>query len=194
MVAMMKKIANFLFEAGQLKRAPRNGWNHLGIKNPESIADHSWRTAVIAFILAKLEGVDVQKVTTMAVWHEIAETRIMDLDKLAQRYFTNKNEVEKIAFDEQMDSLPSEIATEIRSFYDNHDSDSTKEQIIVKDADYLECLIQAREYEEQGFIGARNWYENAQKMLKTESAKKLATQIIEGRPSDWFESLKRIER
>lgn len=99
----MKGIVNFFYEAGQLKRSKRNGWPHLGIQNPESIADHSWRTALISFVLAKMEGMDPKKVTVMAVWHEIAETRILDLDKVAQRYFTNKHAAEKQAFDEQIE-------------------------------------------------------------------------------------------
>lgn len=48
-----KKIANFLYEAGQLKRVARSGWWTAGIKHPESVAEHSWRSAVLGYLLAK---------------------------------------------------------------------------------------------------------------------------------------------
>lgn len=51
-------IANYIFEAGMLKRVKRSGWWAEQIKNPESVAEHSWRASVLAFILANLEGFD----------------------------------------------------------------------------------------------------------------------------------------
>ena len=44
----MKNLANFLFEAGMLKRTPRSGWQFLG-SGSESVAEHVFRTSLIAF-------------------------------------------------------------------------------------------------------------------------------------------------
>ena len=38
---------SYLLEMGALKRAKRSGWWIAGVKDPETIAEHSWRTAVI---------------------------------------------------------------------------------------------------------------------------------------------------
>ena len=48
-------IANYLFEMGLLKRAKRTGWWIAGIKDPETIAEHSFRTAIIGAMLATQE-------------------------------------------------------------------------------------------------------------------------------------------
>ncbi len=41
-------------EWGHLKRLPRTGWLHAGIKYPESVAEHSHRTAMLAWMIAGL--------------------------------------------------------------------------------------------------------------------------------------------
>ncbi|MQA24845.1 MAG: HD domain-containing protein [Micromonosporaceae bacterium] len=52
----------FVFETGLLKRAKRTGWWMAGIKDPESIAEHSFRAAVIGAVLAAMEGADPARV------------------------------------------------------------------------------------------------------------------------------------
>ena len=49
-----------------LKRTPRTGWQFLG-SGAESVSDHVFRTAIIAYVLAsREEGVDMEKVLKMA--------------------------------------------------------------------------------------------------------------------------------
>ena len=50
----MKNLANFLFEAGMLKRTPRTGFQFLG-SGAESVAEHSFRTSLIGYTLAQLD-------------------------------------------------------------------------------------------------------------------------------------------
>ena len=187
-------IVNFFFELGALKRTKRSGWQHLGIPNQETIADHTCRTAMIAFVLAQLEGANPDRAALMALFHELGETRIGDLDKLAQRYLTQKEEVELSAVDEQLTALPSPLAIAIRKHYDAQGKDESPEAIVCKDADYLECFLQAKEYLDAGYTGAQNWLLNAERMLKTKSAKRLAALALQTRSTAWFEGLKRIER
>ncbi|MBR9693216.1 HD domain-containing protein [Candidatus Woesearchaeota archaeon] len=190
----MSELTNFLFEAGHLKRQIRHGWSHLGHKSPESIADHSWRTAVIAYTLAALEGLDAEKAASIALFHELGEARIGDLDKVQQRYFPNKNEAEARAFKEQMEQLPEVLAKKISGLMEGYEESPTPEQDIVRDADFLECMLQAKEYLVQGYEGATNWLENCPKCLKTTRAKELAKEIIKGDPNEWYKALKAIKR
>jgi putative hydrolase of HD superfamily len=60
-------ILNFISEAGLLKRTPRSGWFVAGIKNPESVAEHSFRCAVIGYCLAKMEDADPYQVLLMTL-------------------------------------------------------------------------------------------------------------------------------
>ena len=54
----LEGLTNFLYEMGLLKRYKRTGWMIAGIDNPESIAEHSFRTAIIGYLLAVMEGAD----------------------------------------------------------------------------------------------------------------------------------------
>ena len=49
---------NFFAEAGLLKRVKRSGWWVAGIENPETVAEHCFRCAVIGYYIAHCEGVD----------------------------------------------------------------------------------------------------------------------------------------
>ena len=76
-------LVEFIFELGQLKRTPRTGGAKLGIKQPETVADHSFRSAAIGFLLAEMEGYDPYQVAGYCLFHDAAETRTGDLDWLA---------------------------------------------------------------------------------------------------------------
>ncbi|MEU1687764.1 HD domain-containing protein [Micromonospora sp. NPDC005707] len=60
----------FIFESGVLKRAARTGWWFAGVKHPESIAEHSFRTAFIGMMLAAMEGADPARVSMLCVLHD----------------------------------------------------------------------------------------------------------------------------
>jgi len=49
-------IAAFAFELGVLKRVRRAGWWHAGVRDPESVAEHTMRVAQLAAIIAAEEG------------------------------------------------------------------------------------------------------------------------------------------
>lgn len=76
-----------------------------GITDLESVAEHSFRTAILGYILASLEGVDPQKTAAMCLFHDTQEARVNDLHKVAQRYIDlDASESQVIA--EQVERLP----------------------------------------------------------------------------------------
>src|SRR5690349_8463829 len=77
-------VAAFLIETGHLKRTPRAGWAIAGVRTPESVAEHSFRTAVIAYVLAVMEGANPDRAATLAVFHDVPETRTTDLHSVAK--------------------------------------------------------------------------------------------------------------
>jgi len=56
----MEELVKFLHEVGSLKLTPRSGWLKIGIENPESVAEHSFRTAIIAFLIAEKSGENLE--------------------------------------------------------------------------------------------------------------------------------------
>lgn len=82
---IMKNIANFLFEAGMLKRTPRSGFQFLG-SGVESVAEHIFRTTYIGYTLGKLVlDVNVDRLVKMCLFHDLPEARTGDLN------YVNKN-------------------------------------------------------------------------------------------------------
>ena len=190
--ADFKKIAHFFYETGNLKRVKRSGWWTINVKDPESVADHSFRTAVIGYVLAQLEHADAEHVTSICLFHDVPEARLNDLHKVGQRYI-NFKEAETNVYQEQTDPL-GETGKDIFSLHQELNAQKTKEALIARDADLLESLVQAREYGTIGYSDARDWITNAKKHLVTESAKKLAKELEETEPNEWWQGLKNIQR
>ena len=53
----MQRLTDFLNEVGMLRHTPRSGYKFLG-SGQETVAEHSHRTAVIGYVLAKKTGAD----------------------------------------------------------------------------------------------------------------------------------------
>jgi putative hydrolase of HD superfamily len=161
----MEEIVRLLFEAGMLKLVPRSGWLKIGIKNPESVAEHSFRTALIAFIITYLETLDSSKASKAALLgliHDLHESRTLDLHELSRRYISIKSE----ALKDQL-SLLGDLRKEIEVLRKELGE-------FVEDADKLELLVQAKEYSES-HPSAMVYAEGIN--FKTKSAKKLAEAI-----------------
>ena len=61
-------VANLAFELGVLKRIRRAGWWHVGVRDPESVAEHSLRVAQLASLIAAIEGAEPARAALLAVW------------------------------------------------------------------------------------------------------------------------------
>jgi len=187
------KVLNFIAEAGLLKRVRRSGWWVLGIKDTETVADHSFRCAVIGYVLAMMEKVPPYKVLLMTLFNDIHEARINDLHKMSQRYIESRK-AEDTAFAEQVEPLPKAIKEELSGLYTENRKQKTRESIIARDADILECLIQAKEYKEYGFKEAPRFMKKAPRALKTKSAKRLWTIARAVNLNEWWEKLSSFKR
>jgi len=60
-------VASFLFEMGHLKRVPRSGWLLLGVPEPETIAEHSFRVGLMGMALAAIEGADMGRTAVLSL-------------------------------------------------------------------------------------------------------------------------------
>ncbi|HZU01319.1 MAG TPA: HD domain-containing protein [Ktedonobacteraceae bacterium] len=185
----LNNIAKYLYEMGYLKELKRAGWGMIGIPDPESVAEHSFRTAVLGYILASMEGVDPLKTAAICLFHDSAETRIGDLHRVAKRYI-NVKQGEETALSEQVQRLPAAMGEAIRAMIEEYEERSTLEGRIAHDADSLECLIQAREYQSRGYADADDWVNGCYSSLQTETAKQLADTLLQTEPREWWDGLK----
>lgn len=185
----MNGLADFIYECGQLKKFPRAGWLRIGIKSPESISDHSWRTAVIGYLLAKMEKADVRRVLELCIFHDLHEARIGDLEYLSARYLKKNSEG---AVRDMTRGIFCE--KEIRSLMKEVFAEKARESVIAKDADLLEMIAQAREYMDAGNSDAREWIADAKRKLRTGSAKKLAKELEKTSSNDFWKKLPPLTR
>lgn len=188
-----KQILDLFAEAGVLKRVKRSGWWMTGSPGDESVAEHSFRCAVIGYVLAKMEKVDPYKVILMSLFNDIHEARIGDSHKVAHRYLDVRL-AEKKAFREQMDNLPEFLGKELSGMREEYDRQKTHESLIARDADILECLIQAKEFLDMGFKKAEKFFKKAPAHLETKSAKRLWKMAVNWDSASWWESLGKFER
>ncbi|WP_323375668.1 HD domain-containing protein [Streptomyces alkaliterrae] len=66
--------------------------------------------------------------------------------------------------------------------YENGDS---PEVVCARDADKLECLVQAVEYREQGYANVQAWIDSSLAGLRTDSAKALADAALNMSCVEW---------
>lgn len=184
---------NFFAEAGLLKRVKRSGWWVAGIENPESVAEHCFRCAVIAFYIAIKEDVDPYKSVVMALFNDIHEARINDLHKMGH-YYIEFRDAEKKVFEDQIKALDAKVNRELRSLRDIYDAQKSKESIVTRDADILECLLQAKEYMDNGYPVAKTFFQRAPAHLKTKTAKELWAQVKRWDSHTWWQNVVKFER
>src|SRR3989338_1156827 len=135
---------NLFAEAGLLKKIKRSGWWVAGIKDPESVAEHCFRCTVMAYYIAHLEKANVSKVMIMALFNDAHESRINDLHKMGHFYIDFK-EAEKMVFKDQIKDLDRSVKGELEVLRKEYEAQRTKESLVARDADILECLLQANE-------------------------------------------------
>ncbi|OKI25687.1 HAD family hydrolase [Streptomyces sp. CB03911] len=170
-------------EAGTLKRAKRSGWWIAGIKDPETIAEHSWRTAVIGAVLAMMEGADPARVALLCTFHDTQETRIGDIPWIGRRYIqTSSNET--VTADQVADASPA-VAEGISAIVHDYENGESLEVQVAHDADKLECMIQGLEYLQQGYPAAQEWVDSTRAKLKLPSAIALADAAQTMKLADW---------
>lgn len=177
----MKNIANFLFEVGMLKRTPRTGFQFLG-SGAESVAEHSFRTAMIGYSLAQMDGkVDVGRVLQLCLFHDIPEARIGDLNYVNKKYV--KPDEEK-AVEDLARQLP--FGADYRATLQEFLAKETHESKLAHDADQLEMILALKEHKDLGNRYADEWYPFALERLSTDVAKQLSAVIWETDSSKWW--------
>ncbi len=184
---------NFFAEAGLLKRVKRSGWWVAGIENPETVAEHCFRCAVIGYYIAFCEGVDPAKVVAMTLFNDIHEARINDLHKMGHYYIDFRNAEQKV-FADQIKDLNVKFKAALSDLRKSYDQQKTRESIVARDADILECLIQAKEYLDNGYPVAKTFFNRAPSHLKTRTAKALWKAALKWDSHSWWQNVVKFER
>lgn len=183
--------AAYANEVGQLASTPRSGWQLAGVASPQNVAEHSHRVAVLAYIIAAQEGGNPDRACTLGVFHDVPETRVGDLHSMHKRYLPDPAPHE-VALD-QVSDLPDELGRRIVALVDEFESakqpDSSLEARCARDADKIECLLTAREYQAQGYRRLDGWIDTMSGAVTTETGKALAQEMLHVEPGAWWSSI-----
>ena len=177
----MKEFVNFLFEVGMLKKTPRTGYQFLG-SGQESVAEHSFRTALIGYLLSNQEPkADAMKTTLMCLFHDLHEARTGDHNYVNKRYVQID---EAKAVEDLAKGLP--IKDEIVSLTLEFNEGKSLEACISRDADQLDLILSLKEQQDLGNTYASEWLHYAVKRLQTASARTMAQEILETDSTGWW--------
>jgi putative hydrolase of HD superfamily len=165
-------IAGFLSVVGRLKSTTRTGWLDRGMspEAAESVADHSFRVALLAWVAAGLDPTLVRsRVLILALIHDLAEAVTGDqtpysaeaaaaVSTEGRDAFLNLRHIpdeerraaklaaEAAAIVEMTRHLPEPIRSEFAALWRELEEKSTAEALFVKQADRLETYLQSIEY------------------------------------------------
>lgn len=159
----MKKIIIFLQKVGKLKRLKRAGWVRHSIPDPESVADHSFRTALLAYVLVNELGVNTDKLIKMALLHDLAEALVGDITP-HEAAWTHKHETEKKAMHQLTASLKN---SEIMDLWLEIEKGVTLEAKALHELDKLEMVLQTLEYEQKYKVDLSEFWDNANQHIQS---------------------------
>jgi 5'-deoxynucleotidase YfbR-like HD superfamily hydrolase len=181
-------LAAYLHEMGHLKNVDRDGWLLLGVPQPESVAEHSFRVAVIGMALATMQSADPGRTTMLCLLHDAHETRIGDISAVGRAYITSATP-EAIAA-HQTAATPSAVSGAVQDLVAEFNAATTLEAQVARDADKIETLLQAIEYQSRGYDTAA-WRENAVARLRTDAGRQLAQAINSSGAHQWWAAFDR---
>ena len=185
---------DFLNKIEKLKCNTRHSWTSSG--SQESVAEHSWRLAVMAMLCAdEYPDLDINKVIKMCLIHDFGEAITGDIPAFLK---TTQNELdEDVAVTKLLSVLPADIQTELQLLFDEMNARETPEAKLFKSLDNLEALVShneadistwlPREYEENLTYGQRNcewsdWIKVLKAEIKKDSIEKIEEEA--GNPAD----------
>ncbi|RNJ80128.1 MAG: HD domain-containing protein [Nitrosopumilus sp. B06] len=143
-------MLDFFKAAASLKGIPRQGWiEKLGMNNAESVAEHSYLTAVMCMVFSDLGRHDSEKIIKMALLHDLAESITGDHTP-GQIDTDAKARAEDDAFAEIASMLPESVRKQYVEIWKEYVKGETVEAKIVHQVDKLEMALQARLYGKQG--------------------------------------------
>lgn len=164
----IQKLIKLLTRAGVLKNVPRTGWVLKGVKDAESVADHTWRMSLLVSLLTP-RNLDRLKLLEMCVIHDLGEIDVGDTvwekGKKVIGSQPSKRRAELKVMKNIFGTYPDgkKYIKLLKEFNEN----KTPEARFLKKLDKFEMALQALEYEQKGHSSKKlnEFWENAEKYL-----------------------------
>lgn len=139
----MPNLWRLLKLVDSLSWLPRIGWVNAGVRDPETVAEHTLLVSYIAIELAKAMNLNPGKASLMALLHDAAESELGNASRFVRDSLgmdkwrmLEMSVVSKLGFGEEFSSLINQ---------------SEPEALVVAISDKLATLMRACLYAEQGY-------------------------------------------
>lgn len=169
----MQNFIDFFLKVGRIKKMKQRGLVFRGVKEPVTVASHSFREALIAWVLgrSKATGLSTEKLIKIALVRDLCAGYAGDITpydplfpkkgkpnkkifekwprfskKEKEAFFLEKHKKEWSALKELTCKLPLSIRKEMRELWLEYEKGLSKEGRFIQQVDMLENLIQALEY------------------------------------------------
>ena len=176
----ISRLTDFLFEAGMLRKTPRSGFQFLG-SGGESVAEHSFRAALIGYALADMAGANAERTAMLCLIHDFHEARTGDFNYVNSLYNTSK---QRLAMEHALKGTG--LTKRLLPLWDEQDAEETPEALLAKDADQVDLIFSLVEERNLGNQYAAKWLESAMLRLVTEEGRELAKRAVESDHTDWW--------
>jgi putative hydrolase of HD superfamily len=163
-----------------LKNIQRKGWVvKLGIKNPESVADHSYSMTLMSMIVSELQGLNTNKIVKMSLLHDLAESSVGDFtpEEISKE---KKLELENKVMTKILKELPNELIKNYQDIWNEFQLGESNESIFVHEMDKLEMVFQAKHYIDKGFSKEKIqiFIDSANNEIKNKDLKEIVSKLF----------------
>jgi putative hydrolase of HD superfamily len=169
----LENILDFIFKINKLKKMPRTIWVSMGVKNPETVAGHTFTTTLMtwAFGIERKE-INLEKSLKMALCHEFPSVYTGDLItpfslpkggekiKIFERWprmpkikkekiFFEDYQKERKAIEKLTVKLEPDLKKEIVGLWEEYKMNLTPEALFVNQINVLAVLLEALLYQKK---------------------------------------------
>lgn len=176
----ISRLVDFLFEAGMLRKTPRTGYQFLG-SGSENVAEHSFRTALIGYVLANMAGANPEHTAMLCLIHDFHEARTGDFNYVNSIYNTSR---QRLAVEHTLKGTG--LTEKLLPLWDEQEEEVSLESRLAKDADQLDLILNLTEEKNLGNPYAEKWLKSALLRVTTPYGKELAATIVETDHTDWW--------
>jgi putative hydrolase of HD superfamily len=190
----MKQSLDFLIKVNQLKEMPRAGWFFMGIKNPESVAAHTFRASVAAWLMSQKKRLNTERLIKIALSHDFCDlyagekapffyyadlpqnekkrksalkkwVRLSKKEKEKRSQMKLKTKEKSLL--KLIKKLSPSLKKEIYSCWLDYEKGISKEARFFKQIERIETLIQSLEYfGKDQKTGGTTWWERTEEMVE----------------------------
>jgi putative hydrolase of HD superfamily len=136
----------------------------------------------VAFVMGKLDAdVDLAKLLSMCLLHDLPEARTGDLNAVQKKYVQSD---ENLAISELADTLP--FGKEYDALMAEFNRRESRESRLAHDADQIAFLLDLKALADIGYETPDKWIDHVKERIQTDIGKKTTNAILDTKWDGWW--------